>query len=259
MKKEQDRRVSAITAQGFTRMQPGRGRVAHTQRRGPPDTFPRTSRPQGRGLKPPNPHQVIPLGSAPPPRGTGAPVAPGPGRDEGGRGSGRLHGGEGICASCLPPRGVRARTCAAAVPGDHGLAGERVQPGRALRLLAAGTHTRAASVRPAPARPALPATPGPFPSPAQCSLDEEDAAALADAVAPAAGQRPQPLGAQQLRRRHGPAAAPSAARRAGGAAASARAPRRQHLRRGGAAPPLAPPRGLAPPRAPRRRRGGGAC
>lgn len=48
----------------------------------------------------------------------------------------------------------RSPTCAAAVPGDHGLSGERVQPGRALRLLAAGRDTQTKSGGRSPSAPA---------------------------------------------------------------------------------------------------------
>lgn len=59
------------------------------------------------------------------------------------------------------------------MPGDHGLSGERVQPGRALRLFAAGTDTRTESGRrslaaalPPHAPPGPPhAPPGPAPAP----------------------------------------------------------------------------------------------
>lgn len=99
------------------------------------------------------------------------------------------------------------------MPGDHGLAGDGVQPGGALRLLAAGVgreaetgrewgrrgeprgperHRLAALSRggqpPAPLR-APRAGPGPL-------LDEEDAAAPGDPVSPRAGQGADPLQVQ---------------------------------------------------------------
>lgn len=104
--------------------------------------------------------------------------------------------------------------------------------------------------------PHAPPGPAPLPSwPAPRSLDEEDAAALADPVTPAAGQRPQPLGAQL---RHGRAAAAGESRaqprgaRAGGRRGHerrARPRRRQHLGegRGGEGRAQRPPR-PAPPR-----------
>lgn len=64
-------------------------------------------------------------------------------------------------------------------------------------------------------RPATPSLPPAMPR----SLDEEDAAALADPVTPAAGQRPQPLRAQLRRGRHGRAQLPAQPGRAEGSGA----------------------------------------
>lgn len=154
------------------------------------------------------------------PRGRGqreGPGRPGLGRRRAGRQRGAGRPWRGRAGGRCPTAG-RVPTCAAAVPGDHGLSGQRVQPGRALRLLAAGTHTRtgqrAVGKRPPPPspRPATPSLPPAIPR----SLDEEDAAALADPVTPAAGQRPQPLHAQLRRGRHGRAQLPAQPGRAEG-------------------------------------------
>lgn len=126
----------------------------------------------------------------------------------------------------------------------------------------AGAAPAAPSAR--PSRPPRPLSPAPLPSsPAPRSLDEEDAAALADPVTPAAGQRPQPLHAQLRRGRHGRAAATSAAgekprgagreRGGGGAFTSERVPaaantlgRGRAQREGEGAQRRAPPRPSPP-------------
>lgn len=135
---------------------------------------------------------------------------------------GRLPGGGRPGGRALPPppggaqlrsgrAGLRVTCALAPVAGDHGLAGDGVQPGGALRLLAAGVREGAETQRergrgsPEGAEAAQtplalplagpPPAPGPRAAPGSL-LDEEDSAAPGDPVRPGPGQGADPLQVQ---------------------------------------------------------------
>lgn len=109
------------------------------------------------------------------------------------------------------PAGLRVTCALPPVSGDHGLAGDGVQPGGALRLLAAGGEKgQRPSVsggaggaeglkrhRPGSRSPLAspPRPPGPRAVPGSL-LDEEDSAAPGDPVRPGPGQGADPLQVQ---------------------------------------------------------------
>lgn len=155
--------------------------------------------------------------------GGGAPVAPLPAAapaslrptslPPGDDGSGQVAGRLAARALPPPPDGSQLRsgpaglsvTCALPpVPGDHCLAGDGVQPGGALRLLAAGVREGAETERERgrgrsrgaeaaqtglalPLVASLPHPPGPRAVPGSL-LDEEDSAAPGDPVSPGPGR-----------------------------------------------------------------------
>lgn len=141
----------------------GLGATGRSQRRCPPRRGEKGPRGRARPGAGAGKGWREPRGRPREPRGDGLDETPG---SRGGRRSpgGGGCAGEGLGAPAAPGG---APTCAATVPGDHGLSGERVQPGRALRLLAAGTDTRTESGRRSPGRPLR--TPLPAPPPAQPS------------------------------------------------------------------------------------------
>lgn len=202
------------TLQGWGRrvssLEWGRGRLGLAAIRGGGE-----GRPETRGSPPAGPTPRFPLPAAAPAglRPTSTPPAgprPGAGSEAGG-------GRPGLCRLPAEPNSSRARPGSALpvlcrrCPADHGLAGDGVQPGGALRLLAAGgekkprrgvsgdaVRAEGPSGTDPPRCPAVASFPlsGPRAGPGPLLDEIEDAAAPGDPVSPGAGQGADPLQVQ---------------------------------------------------------------
>lgn len=147
-------------------------------------------------------------------RGRDAPGSAGGGR--GGSAGPGGHGGAGPGVAAPPPGGFlpALRRCPVITASPVSGCSQVVLFASSLRGRTHGPVSEQSGSGPPPPspRPATPSLPPAIPR----SLDEEDAAALADPVTPAAGQRPQPLHAQLRRGRHGRAQLPAQPGRAEG-------------------------------------------